>query len=611
MIWWQKLKQLKTVSNSITGPRKPRVKRATPVFISGLLIGFALIYSEHYLREGAVTMAPIKVATYADDLSASMEIGESTETRELLFSLDNRQNKNNKFDQQVQRNKHTTNKIKSPSSILFDQALLLSRQDKYAEAIEIYQKVIMLKPNHQMATINLALLLKKSGDYPAAIQTLEQALRISGGTRKGKIYALLGVSHEALKQADKAVGLYKKSIEYRPSHALTWRRLAKQTAVAKHPYSEVIETYKRAIALNPEHTAIHIEKAQYQFTSLDFEGVIRTLTHKQLPKINQLKSKLLKARLLVLAYTELERFNKVKQHTKVFLNSSAKQKSIEDLALIAFGNRRYQHALRLLNSEQVNKPSSEKTYLKAKTLQLLGKQERADTLWKSLLTNQAYALIAQLNLAQALAMNQHKKQAITAYKTLLSKVNYSAEVAYKMSLLSIELKQEPSASRYAKLALSAHPHRRKYQLLLAEIDSQFDKLNEALTKIQSLSKRYPKSRTVLRQWARTLARADRYPEAIEKFRLLTANNQKKNDLLSLAKLLIKTHDISESSKVLEALLAKYNGHIEARYLLAQNLCLIHLDMQCQYQAGLVLKLDKTHSGAKRLISQTPTVKQQG
>jgi len=612
MIWWQKLKRFKSSNNKNLSVKKPSIKRATPVLLTGILLGCGLIYAENYLREGIVTLAPIKVATYSDDLSASLNNETAKETNELLFTLNNTENETKHSNSPIQKDKEDATKLKSPISLLFDQALLLSRQDKQPDAIKVYQKIIKLKPNHQMATINLAILLKKSGKYPEAIKTLEHALSISGGTRKGKIYALLGSCHEALKQHNKAIQLYQHSIEFRPSHALTWRRLARQSSLAKRPFNEVLETYNRAIALNPEHTAIYLEKAQYQFTTLDFEGVINTLSNKQLPKLNQSEHRLIKNRLRLLAYTELGRFNKARQHAKVFQKNLPKNASNQDLTLIAIATKRYRHARHLLASTQSQKPAlTENAYLKAKILQLLGSQAQANTLWNALLKDQTYSFLAQLNVAKTLAKNEQRQQALTVFTELLSKANYTADIAYKMSLLSIDLNQELPARRYAKLALSMHPKRRKYQLLKAEIDHQFGKLYAALTELEVLSERYPKSRTVLRQWAKTLESAKQYPEAIEKYRLITASNQKKNDLFSLAKLLIKTNDIEASSAVLESLLEKYNDHIEARYLLAENLCLSRLQTQCHYQAGLVLKLDKTHSGAKRLMSTTQTVKQQG
>jgi len=612
MIWWQKLKQFKFSKHNNLSAKKPTIKRATPVLLSAVLLGCGLIYAENYLREGIVTLAPIKVATYSDDLSASLNSEMAEETNELLFTLNNQVNDAKYSDSPTQKGKEDAPNIKSPISRLFDQALLLSRQNKHADAIKIYQKVVKLKPNHQMATINLALLLKKSGNYPKAIKTLEHALSISGGKRKGKIYALLGSCHEALKQHDKAINFYNNSIEFRPSHALTWRRLARQSSLAKQPFNDVLETYNRATALNPEHTAIYLEKAQYQFTTLDFDGAIKTLSNKQLPKLNQSKHQLIKNRLLLLAYTELGRLNKAKQQANVLLKSLPKNASNQDLILIAIATKRFKQAQSLLDSAQFKKPLlAELIYLKAKVLQLLGKQEQANTLWNALFKDQTYSFLAQLNIAKTFTKSDQKQQALTILTGLLSKSNYTADIAYRMSLLSADLNQELSARRYAKLALSLNPKRRKYQLLMAEIDHQFGKLKKSLAKLEDLSTSYPKSRTVLRQWARTLESAKHYPAAIEKYRLLTASNEKKNDLFSLAKLLIKTNDIEAANDVLKSLLEKYNGHIEARYLLAENLCLSRLQMQCHYQADLVLKLDKTHTGAKRLMSTTQTVKQQG
>ncbi len=599
MTWWRKLKPFKISSNSASHHTQPRIKHATPILLYGVVIGGALIYSENYFREGVVSLATIKVSTYSDDLSASLENSRQEDGTELLFTLENKKNETKLDSKTTQQDKPPTTKIKSPISVLFDQALLLSREGKQHDAIEIYNKIIHQKPNHQMATINLALLLKKSGDYPAAIQTLEHALAISGSARKGKIYALLGSCNEALEQHTKAIKQYNNSIEFRPSHALTWRRLARASSLASRPFPEVLEAYNRAIALNPNDAAVYLEKAQFQLYTLDFEGLITTLTNKQIPKLNRQEHKLNKNRLLTLSYNELGRINKAKQQAKIFQKILPKNALNKDLALIAIIKKRYKHALSLLKSSSFN----EATYLKAMSLQLLGNTEEANALWQSLLDDQRFTFLAQLNLAQFFAHNGQKQQALTVFTGLLSKAIYSANVAYKMSRLSIDLKQEQSAYHYANLALSTQPNRRKYLLLIAEVDLQFGKLNQAFNQLEALSLKYPKSRSILRQWARTLESTERYPAAIEKYRLLTASNEKKSDLLALAKLLIKANNIEASNKVLNVLLEKHTGHIEARYLLAENLCQNNLQDECHYQADLVLKLDKTHVGAKILMSE--------
>jgi len=595
MTWWQKLKQH---NRSLGGSRS--IKRGGPLMMGGLLLASIALYSESALRDASIELDAIKISTYSDD-SSDTYAGDN----ELLFKLNNHDEEDK------------GQALQSEKTVTFSEALTESRAGNYQMAAQLYQKIISEKPNHQMAVINLGLLQKKMGDCSTAIKTLERALAISGGTRKGKIYALLGRCHEQLTGFKTSMDYYERSIEFRPGHALTWLRLARVSGAAKRDYNDVIEFFDRAISLNAGDPKTYLAKANYQFLVLDFEGAVKTLKSKLMLASKQSEHLRAISRLSTLSYFEQGKFNKAKQVAKT-LRSQLKKVSVRnaqyqfDKALIALTQKQYKKAISLLLKSQLSGSQRDVESLKARIFEMNDQGQQAISVWKTMLDGSDHAYIASSRIASILSeQSGQRQQALDIYQTLLAQPIYRAEVSSDIAKLAIKMNDEVLAYSSVELSRSLRPKKRKYKLLLAQVDSHFGKVPKALESLETLAEAYPKSRKVLRQWAGTLAQDGQTGLSISKFKVLTLNNENKSDLLSLAKLLIQLDKQTEANEVLMRLLEKHNGHIEARYLLAENLCLEGDRTGCQYQAGLVLKLDKNHSGAKQLVSHLQFEKQKG
>ena len=135
------------------------------------------------------------------------------------------------------------------------------------EAIAAYQALIDDTPNHQAGHINFAMLLMQQGRLTEALPVLESAVGITNGRRKGKSLALLGALYLDRGAFDLAETALQQSIEYRPTHAPTWRRLAIARARnARATQDDTIATFQRALALSPGSAPTLGALAEYYFS---------------------------------------------------------------------------------------------------------------------------------------------------------------------------------------------------------------------------------------------------------------------------------------------------------------------------------------------------------
>lgn len=138
-----------------------------------------------------------------------------------------------------------------------------------------YQAHIEHSPNHQAGHINYAILLMRLDQHAQALPVLERAIEITSGRRKGKSYALLGMLHMELDRYALAELAFQQSIEFRPSHAPTWRRLAvAQARTGAFAQQQVVATFERAAALSPGNGLIEARLAEFYFSVGRFDDAL-------------------------------------------------------------------------------------------------------------------------------------------------------------------------------------------------------------------------------------------------------------------------------------------------------------------------------------------------
>jgi tetratricopeptide (TPR) repeat protein len=157
----------------------------------------------------------------------------------------------------------------------FAYAETLKASGEIDAALLAYQAHIDDNPNHQAGHINYAILLMRLDRHAAALPVLQRSIEITSGRRKGKSFALLGMLHLELGDYEAAERAFQQSIEFRPSHAPTWRRLAlAQARSGRASQAEVISTFQRAAALSPGNGLIETGLAEYYFSVGRFDDAL-------------------------------------------------------------------------------------------------------------------------------------------------------------------------------------------------------------------------------------------------------------------------------------------------------------------------------------------------
>ena len=142
-------------------------------------------------------------------------------------------------------------------------------------AIAAYTDLIANNPNHQAGHINFAILLMRINQHEAARPVLERAIQITDGRRRGKALSLLGILFSEMNDFDQAAETFQASIEYRPSHAPTWRRLAvAQGRSGTFEQAEVIATFQRATSLASSDSRSESALAEFYFSVGRFDDAL-------------------------------------------------------------------------------------------------------------------------------------------------------------------------------------------------------------------------------------------------------------------------------------------------------------------------------------------------
>lgn len=621
--------------------RTHQLKNPWTLISLACLLGLSLTYSEISLKVQAQTPVTKLAAIHADQGMYSNDLATLDTThgseRELAFlnraehdASSASQDRANGYSNE-RPNDRPHDRSNEQISSAFERALNAAKAGDIERAVSLYQDIVEAKPNHQMAGINMAILQQRQGLWGPSQDTLAKVLKVAGGSRKGKIYALQGRAYEALGEMSDAAKRYRQSIDYRPAHIATWRRLADVSATLKGndtlSYRESTELFGKVIALDAKNSKSYLNKAFHQFARLDFDGALETLEQSKIALFSEEHTQL-RDQLMLSAYLERGKTAKIK---KLLVMKNKSKASVDQDLLTVFSkisNRHYKKALTFWQEKSDIRAhqSNTDTHPRYSEEQILDQILLAYLYRKNRLFEQANVVLTELsqqahaaNLANyytakvSVALNS--KQSLSAAKglllSLLASSNYPADVARHLSAISIKLTSGTDALNYAEIALLHGGKKRRYELQQVEAERQFGDLNKAISMARSLAEKYPKSRVMLRLWADSLIDAGQTDLAIEKYQQLTENNQRKRDLHTLARLLKAKNKLDESSKVLEDLLAKYSHDIDARFLLAENYCLKQNIAACMTQASRVLRLDNKHVGAQALIDKLSYTKNHG
>ena len=161
---------------------------------------------------------------------------------------------------------------------------VLRDQNNTYEAIEVYKKAIMLKPDFAVAYYNIGSLFAEQDKFDQAIEAYKNSIFINPDYAEA--YCNLGIAFKNIGDFNKALEAYKKSISIKSNIPLTHNNMG----ITLHDlgkFEEAIQFFKKAIELKPNFALAH-HNLSYTFLSYGMlkEGFNEYEWRWQTPKFN-------------------------------------------------------------------------------------------------------------------------------------------------------------------------------------------------------------------------------------------------------------------------------------------------------------------------------------
>ena len=135
--------------------------------------------------------------------------------------------------------------------------IALGRNKQYIEAIENYDRAIVLRSDFAEAYNNRANALLEIKSYDAAIASLEKAIALK--PNYAEAYCNYGITLVGVEQYEKAITSYEKAIEIKPSYAEAYFHYGIVLAKVEQ-YAQAIASYEKAIEIKADYPAAYFNK---------------------------------------------------------------------------------------------------------------------------------------------------------------------------------------------------------------------------------------------------------------------------------------------------------------------------------------------------------------
>lgn len=125
--------------------------------------------------------------------------------------------------------------------------------DRQPEAIAAYKQAIQIDPDYAWPYHNLGLISESQESYEAALKLFEEAIvRHQNERDQAASWHRLGHVYEMIGQYERAIVVYRRSIELDPTSALPWNSLG-DVYNDLNDHEAAIVAYRQAIELNPDY----------------------------------------------------------------------------------------------------------------------------------------------------------------------------------------------------------------------------------------------------------------------------------------------------------------------------------------------------------------------
>jgi folate-binding protein YgfZ len=134
--------------------------------------------------------------------------------------------------------------------------VILSRQDRYDDAIALMEQVLALDPDHVLAHTNLSVFYMKKGDKEKAEDEKAKAT-MAAFSRKmresGQVYDIEAERHKKEQAAEDRIGMFREALKFAPEDPLGNFGLGSAYLELKR-YPEAVEPFERVVKAQPKHS---------------------------------------------------------------------------------------------------------------------------------------------------------------------------------------------------------------------------------------------------------------------------------------------------------------------------------------------------------------------
>ena len=137
---------------------------------------------------------------------------------------------------------------------IFNLAIKNHQEDKTDIALELYNQILKINPNHSQTLNNIAVIFTNLKDYQKAISSYEKAIEINPNFADA--HYNLGVIFMKLRDYQKAISCYEKVIESNPNYAKAYYNQG-NTYSELGDYQKALGCYDKAIKINPNYSVTY------------------------------------------------------------------------------------------------------------------------------------------------------------------------------------------------------------------------------------------------------------------------------------------------------------------------------------------------------------------
>jgi S1-C subfamily serine protease len=153
------------------------------------------------------------------------------------------------------------------------QADALRYQQKYKDAVELYNKAVNIKPDYAEAYLGLGMAYKEMGIYKKAVDSLKQYIALTPDNPMA--YYELGLIYKEMEEYDKSIEALEKAVDLRYYFEDAYAALAEACKACKK-YDQPIAGHRQTLAKKPDSFDAHYNLGAIYMKLMDYPKAIES-----------------------------------------------------------------------------------------------------------------------------------------------------------------------------------------------------------------------------------------------------------------------------------------------------------------------------------------------